>query len=272
MNRQEPILGSAAPNMSPKKRCLCRQFPPTVRCTPGYIGCLMTPRHTCPALAATLMLASASACAQPPPAGLAQALELARSTASARAPTGARVLATALPLDARLQLAPCVRTEAHLAPGTPAWGRLRVGLRCTQGTVAWNVFVPVHVQVLAPALATTTALPAGARLAAADLTSTEVDWSAGGPPFMSGINLVGRALTRPVPAGHALRPGDLLARQWFAAGDTVRIRASGAGFDISGDGQALTPGVEGQPARVRTEQGRVLTGVPVGEKRIEVSL
>jgi len=225
-----------------------------------------------PALAATLLALGAPAVAQPPADGVARALELARSTAAARAPAGARVLASVAAMDPRLQLAPCAQTEAHLPRGTPVWGRTRVGLRCTQGAVAWSIFVPVQIQVLAPALATTAALPAGARLALGDLGTVEVDWAAGSPPFATGTDLVGRVLARPLPTGHALRSGDLQARQWFAAGDTVRIRASGPGFAITGDGQALSNGIEGQPVRVRTDQGRVLSGLPTGEKRVELSL
>lgn len=210
--------------------------------------------------------------AQPPADGVSRAVELARSTAAARAPAGARVLASAAAIDPRLQLAPCTQTEAHLPRGTPVWGRTRVGLRCTQGPVAWSIFLPVQIQVLAPALATTAALPAGARLVAGDVGTVEVDWAGGGLPFAPGTDLVGRVLTRPLPAGQALRAADLQARQWFAAGDTVRIHASGPGFAITGDGQALTHGVEGQPARVRTEQGRVFSGLPAGEKRVQLSL
>lgn len=240
-----------------------------------YIGRVTNIRHLCPALAATflaLVVPVSPAGAQPPADGVSQAVELARSTAAARAPAGARVLASVGVLDPRLQLAPCAQTEAHLPRGTPAWGRTRVGLRCTQGPVEWSIFVPVQIQVLAPALATAAALPAGARLTQGDLSTVEVDWAAGSPPFAAGTNLLGRVLTRPVAAGLALRPADLQARQWFAAGDTVRIRASGPGFAITGDGLALSNGIEGQPARVRTEQGRVLSGLPTGEKRVEVAL
>lgn len=251
---------------------LGRQFPPTAPRAAGYIGGVPKVHHVRPALAATLWALAAPAGAQPPAEGVSQAVELARSTAAARAPAGARVLASAVPLDPRLQLAACAQTEPYLPRGTPVWGRTRVGLRCTQGRVAWNIFVPVHIQVLAPALATVGALPAGARLTLTDLRTVEVDWAAGSPPFGSGTDLIGRVLARPLSAGQALRPADLQARQWFAAGDTVRIRASGPGFAITGDGQALSNGVEGQPARVRTDQGRVLSGLPSGEKRVEVIL
>ncbi len=56
------------------------------------------------------------------------------------------------------------------------------------------------------------------------------------------------------------------------AGDTVRISARGAGFAVSGEGQALTPGIEGQTARVRTESGRIVVGRPVGERHVEMTL
>jgi flagella basal body P-ring formation protein FlgA len=266
------ILVSTGLSMSRKRHCLRRQFLPTVGPGAVYIGRVPNLRHLAPALAFAAFAVAWPAGAQPPAEGVGQAVELARATAAARAPAGARVLANVGAMDPRLQLAPCAQTEAHLPRGTPVSGRTRVGLRCTQGSVAWSIFVPVQVQVLAPAIAVATALPAGARLAQSDLSSVEVDWALGSPPFATGTDLVGRVLTRPLPAGHALRPADLQARQWFVAGDVVRIRVSGQGFAITGDGLALTNGIEGQPARVRTDQGRVLSGLPTGEKRVEVAL
>jgi flagella basal body P-ring formation protein FlgA len=69
-----------------------------------------------------------------------------------------------------------------------------------------------------------------------------------------------------------LRGADLRARQWFAAGDNVRLVATGSGWRINGEGQALAAGVEGQSVRVRTESGRVVSGVPVAERLVEVAL
>jgi flagella basal body P-ring formation protein FlgA len=34
----------------------------------------------------------------------------------------------------------------------------------------------------------------------------------------------------------------------------------------------VTNGIEGQPARVRTEGGRIVTGVATGERRLELTL
>jgi flagella basal body P-ring formation protein FlgA len=68
-----------------------------------------------------------------------------------------------------------------------------------------------------------------------------------------------------------VRQGHIKLRQWFAAGDTVRLVVAGTGFALEGEGQALTHGIEGQPARARTEGGRVVTGQPAGERRLEVA-
>ena len=72
--------------------------------------------------------------------------------------------------------------------------------------------------------------------------------------------------------GVPVRVADLKQRQWFAAGDTVQLVARGAGFSVGGEGQAMNPGIEGQPVRVRTDNGRVLSGLAVGHNRVEVPL
>jgi flagellar basal body P-ring formation protein FlgA len=46
----------------------------------------------------------------------------------------------------------------------------------------------------------------------------------------------------------------------------------GEGFAINAEGQALMPGLEGQAVRVRTDNGRVLNGRAVAERRVEVIL
>ena len=116
-------------------------------------------------------------------------------------------------------------------------------------------------------------LPAGSVITAADLAQGEVDLAEDASSALVRDHLVlGRTLARPVAAGQGLRQAHLKARHWFAAGETVQVVASGPGFRAASVGQALTQGVEGQAVRVRTEGGRVLTGMPVAERRVEVSM
>jgi flagella basal body P-ring formation protein FlgA len=174
--------------------------------------------------------------------------------------------------DARLQLAPCAQVDTFLPAGHRAWGLTRVGLRCTSGPVRWSFTVPVTVQVWAPAWRTRTALPAGVTLTAEHLERAPTDWAAAEAlPFAQWEALQGRSVQRALPAGHALREPDLQRRQWFAAGDVVRVVAQGNGFSVATDGTALTPGFEGQPARARTDNGRIVTGVATAARRLEVA-
>lgn len=176
-------------------------------------------------------------------------------------------------LDPRLQLAPCRRVEPQLPPLSALWGRTRIGLRCVEGDRNWQVWLPVEVKVFAPALVSARPLAAGTVLGAEHLQQIEVDWAAQTqPPLARSDELIGRTLGRAVPAGQALRSADLRQRQWFAAGDTVTVRARGDGFTVSGEGQALGHGIEGQSVRVRTESGRVLSGRPVADHQVEVQL
>ncbi len=230
---------------------------------------------------------TANTSAQLPAVAVQQALALARQAASVNAPAHARVLAEAGALDPRLTLAPCARVEAQLLPGVPAWGRTRVGLRCTDGQVRWNISLPVLVQVWAPAVVLLADLPNGTRLSSEHLGLAEVDWgAASGLPMAKADAAQGRSLTRPLAAGQAVRAADLQTRQWFARGDTVQVVAAGAGFAIAADGEALGPGLEGQTVRVRVgagvggnpanptgaDSGRVVVGKAVAERRVEVQL
>jgi len=176
-------------------------------------------------------------------------------------------------LDPRLKLAPCQRIEPYLPPGTRLWGKARIGLRCTQGVRPWNVYLPITVKVYGRALVASGPLPAGTIVRESDLQIDEIDLAEdNSPAITSGELAVGRVLSRPLAAGQGLRQADIKPRQWFAAGDMVKVVAVGVGFSVGGAGTALTPGIEGQPARVRTDSGQVISGMPVGTRQLEVSL
>jgi len=122
--------------------------------------------------------------------------------------------------------------------------------------------------------AVTAAKPAVlAVIGAGDLAVGEVDFAAEAGRHARSVSIAtGRTLARPLARGQSVRTTHLKAREWFAAGETVQVVAQGPGFRVSGEAQALTQGVEGQEARVKTEGGRVLTGRPIGERRLEVSM
>lgn len=177
-------------------------------------------------------------------------------------------------LDARLKLAPCDELHAYLPQGARLWGRSRVGLRCVKGVTRWNVYVPMTVNVYGPAWVSRASLPAGHVLAAADFHQAEVNLAENMQEALvaDAAMLLGRSLARPLLPGQGIGADSLKARQWFAAGEKVHIRVAGNGFAVAGAGEAVTAGMEGQPARVRTDNGRMVTGLPVGERMLEIAL
>jgi flagella basal body P-ring formation protein FlgA len=176
-------------------------------------------------------------------------------------------------LDPRLHLAPCQRIEPYLPVGVRLWGKARIGLRCKEGATPWNVYLPITVKVYGQAVIVPAGAAAGAIVSAADLAEAEVDLAEEFSPAIIDPKLAeGRVLAQAIRPGQTLRQSQLKARQYFVAGDTVKVVASGQGFALEAEGQALNNGLEGQPAKVRTESGRVLTGLPSGERRVEVAL
>ena len=195
------------------------------------------------------------------------------TTSATAAAMPARLVLVLGQLDPRLRLAPCGHVEPYLPEGTRPWGKARIGLRCTIGAVKWNVYLPITVKAFGAGWVANAHLTAGSVLSAADLSAAEVDLADDASPALTNAEAaVGRVLARTVKAGESLRQSHIKPRQWFGAGDLVTVVTQGSGFSVAGQATALTPGIEGQPARVRTEAGRILTGQPVSERRIELAL
>ncbi len=212
-----------------------------------------------------------------PDAGVLKQVEsMARNGASAATADqvqGVRVEVKVGKLDPRLKLAPCLHIDTYLPHGLPIWGSTRMGLRCTQGAKLWNVSIPIQVSVYAQATVVRSALAAGTVLDAGQLMQAEVDIAAApGAAVADPMLAVGRTLGRNVAAGATLRQADLKARQYFAAGETVRVTALGPGWQVETEGQAIGAGIEGQTVRVRTESGRLLNARPTGDRQVELTL
>lgn len=226
-------------------------------------------------VACGLLVAALPANAEDGPPLAAAVVDQVRTLAlgKAAAPAAARVEVVVGQLDPRLHLAPCDRIEPYLPATVRLWGKSRIGLRCAQGRTAWNVYLPIVVKVWGRALVVPAGAAAGSVLAEADLEDAEVDLAEEFTPvFFDRKLVIGRTLAQALRPGQAVRQAHIKSRQWFAAGETVKVVAVGDGFALEGVGQALTNGVEGQPAKVRTENGRVVTGVPAGERRMELTL
>ncbi len=176
-------------------------------------------------------------------------------------------------LDERLRLAPCARVEPYLPAGARLWGRTRLGLRCQEGAVRWNVFLPVTVKAYGPAWVLTGDVTMGTALTEADATQAEVDWAAENTSILAESSLwVGQVASRHLKAGQALRQSMLRAPQVFQAGALVRVVAQGQGYAVSAAGQAMSAGAAGQTVRIRMENGKIVSGIVNDDGTISVQL
>ena len=175
--------------------------------------------------------------------------------------------------DSRLRLAPCARVEPFVPPGTRLWGKTRLGLRCAEGVSRWSIFLPLTVKAFGPAWVVRGELAAGTVLKAGDAMQAEVDWAQEPSPILATpAQWLGQVAVRTLGTGQALRQTLLRPAQVFQAGSQVRVLAQGAGFQVVSDGLALSAGVIGQPARVRMDNGRVMSGLVSDHKTVQLDL
>jgi flagella basal body P-ring formation protein FlgA len=194
-----------------------------------------------------------------------------RNMPAGNAAAGGRIEVSVGSLDPRLQLAPCQRIEPYLLPGTRLWGRTSIGVRCLEGAT-WTVSLPVTVTVRGPAVVAAEPIAAGSPATMAAVRIEEVELTReSGTPVTDPEQLMGKTFTRSIAAGQVLRLESLRATPTVVAGDPVRIDMVGKGFVIQSEGQALSAGAEGQPLRVRTESGRIVSGTLKG-RAVEIRI
>ncbi len=163
-------------------------------------------------------------------------------------------------LDRRLHLAPCEQVEPFIPPGTRLWGKTHLGLRCSRGPTKWNVFLPVTVKAFGLAWVVKGSVAQGAVLNEADALRVEVDWAEQKSPIVANLaDWVGHTAMRNLSTGQSLRQDMLRATQVFQAGAQVQVQAEGSGFQIATSAQALSAGVVGQSARVRMDNGHIMS-------------
>lgn len=175
-------------------------------------------------------------------------------------------------LDGRLQnLAPCMQTEFFVPSGMRLWGRASIGLRCTAGA-SWSVLLPVNVRIFGPALVAARPLRAGSAIGAGDLITAEIEWTRDGQGVVTDVGqLEDRMLLRPLGTRQPIPLTALRSAPAVGQGDIVKLVGAGRGFAVTTQAVALVGAAAGEPVRVRTEFGRVLTGTARKGRVVEVA-
>jgi len=176
-------------------------------------------------------------------------------------------------LNPRLTLAPCAKVEPFIPVGSQLWGKTRLGVRCLEGPSRWTVFLPVTIKAFGPAWVVKSHVLPGTVLTEDDAMEAEVDWAEERSAILgTPAQWVGQVASRSMSPGQALRQGMTRPAQVFQAGAQVRVVAQGVGFHITTGGQALSAGYVGQTARVKMDNGRVMSGIVLDERTIRMAI
>ena len=172
-------------------------------------------------------------------------------------------------IDNNLRLAHCPVMEAFMPPGSRAWGRTTVGVRCTQPN--WVLYVPANVSVMSQYLVAATPLLQGRTVSEKDFIIESGDLAqlpAG--VFTDTSQVIGRIVNVSLNAGTVLRQEMLKLPPVVQQGQKVVLTSVGKGFQISAEGQALGTASEGQLVKVKVASGQVVSGIARDDGQIEV--
>lgn len=203
-----------------------------------------------------------------------QDLEAIRNTALAyaRAETATlpgEITIQAEELDTRLNFARCQSAlEAFLPAGSVLRGKTAIGVRCKDAP-GWTVFVPLLIRIVQPIVISSRPLPQGKALEPGDLALQVGEVTHPGL-FHATEQVLGKVLKYPLAAGQAIKQ-EMLREPWvITAGQQVTLEAAGNGFIIRSAGVAQNNAAEGQPVKVKTGSGQVVSGIARPDGKVEV--
>jgi flagella basal body P-ring formation protein FlgA len=170
------------------------------------------------------------------------------------------------------QLLPaCRQLEVTMADSSRPWGRTNVLVSCLDGA-SWRLYVPVQIHVAVDYLVSARPIRSGQILAAADLMSRPGDlFDLPASVLTDAAQAIGQMSATALPAGSPIRRDLLRAPLVIQQGQTVKVVSSGAGFQVSGEGQAQNGAAVGQMVRVRLPSGQIVNGTAASDGSVAIA-
>lgn len=182
-----------------------------------------------------------------------------------------KVTVTVGNIDTRMNLTHCPAPEAFLMPGSKAWGKTTVGVRCA-APAQWTVYIQANVSVLGNYIAAATPLSQGQAITEAQLVTMQGDLATLPASIATDkAQVVGRSSNVSISAGTPLRLDTLRSQPVVLNGQVVRLVTAGSGFRITAEGKAIANAAEGQVVQVRTQGGRSVSGIARAGGQVEVA-
>ncbi|NTV10286.1 MAG: flagellar basal body P-ring formation protein FlgA, partial [Zoogloea sp.] len=163
--------------------------------------------------------------------------------------------------DPANSLPACSQLQAFLPPGTRAWGRVNVAIRCL-APAAWSAFVPARLSLQGEFLVLARPLSAGQTIGPDDIARRSGDLTEQpADVLLEPVQAVGFTARYSIAAGRPLSASQLVLPAVVQQGQTVQAVFRGAGFSVSNSGQALNTAAEGQVVQVRLANGQIVRGI-----------
>jgi len=181
-----------------------------------------------------------------------------------------KVTVNAGSIDPNMRLPACADAQVFLPPGSRAWGKTSVGVRCNVPS-AWTIYAQASVSVTAQYLVAASPLGQGRIIASQDLLFESGDLTqlpAG--VFTDMTQAIGRSVNISMNAGTVLRQEMLKSAPVVQQGQTVMVTSTGKGFSVAAEGHAMTNAIEGQVVQVKVASGQVVSGIARNGGNIEV--
>lgn len=174
-------------------------------------------------------------------------------------------------LDPNLYLPACRDMQVSLPSGYRLLGRTQVRVQCAAGAT-WAVSVPVQVSILVNYFVAARPLAANQEIGTGDLMAQEGDLAnlPGSVVLDPGV-AIGRILNSSVAAGNPVRQEMLRSPIVIRQNQKVRILFRSGGIEIFNEGTALNNAQEGQPVRVKVNNGQTIQGLARMNGDVEVS-
>jgi flagella basal body P-ring formation protein FlgA len=174
-------------------------------------------------------------------------------------------------IDTRMSLAHCPAPEAFLMPGSKAWGKTTVGVRCAAPS-PWTVYIQANVSVLGNYIAAATPLSQGQPILESQLATQQGDLTTLPASIATDkAQVVGRSSNVSISAGTPLRLDTLRSQPVVLNGQMVKLVTAGSGFRITAEGKAIANAAEGQVVQVRTAGGRSVSGIARAGGQVDVA-
>jgi flagella basal body P-ring formation protein FlgA len=177
-------------------------------------------------------------------------------------------------IDSRLRLQACAKPlDAYLPPGSRLYGKLSVGVRCSDDK-PWNIYLSANIKVYENILTSSRPLSRGDVVTAYDVQPVRLETSKFTTGYFVDVkNIQGKIARRSIPAGRPLTPNLLRAPLLVQRGEEVTILAGNKSFSVRVKGKALHDAAKGDVVAVRnTRSKRVVEGIAIKPGVVQVRM